>query len=459
MNTSVGYPIRVQARLEQPSRWLWLVKWFLAIPHYIVLAFLWMAFAVLSVAAFFAILFTGRYPRSIFEFNAGVLRWTWRVTYYAYGALATDRYPPFTLRDVPDYPARLEIAYPERLSRGLVLVKWWLLAIPHYLIVAVFAGGAWFAGRQAWFGNAGLISILVLVAAVVLLFTGRYPRALFDFILGLNRWVLRVALYAGLMTDEYPPFHLDTGGDEPGTLAVQTAEPGATTSALRSGWTGGRITSVVIGSVIALTSLGFFAAGGVGLYAHTALRDAAGYVTSSPESFSTSTYAVTSDRMRLDIGGAEVAGSLLGDVRLRVTPTSGGRPAFVGIGPTADAEAYLGGVAHVVVSDLRRATAQQTVGGTNAPAAPATQTFWVASATGTGTVTLDWKAQTGTWTLVAMNADGTPSVAVSADVGAKFPILPWVAGGLVAAGVVAVVIAVFMIAIPIGRAGRERSVS
>jgi hypothetical protein len=206
----------VAAALDQPlSRWLRLVKWVLAIPHYLVLAFLWVAYVVLSVVAFFAILFTGRYPRGIFDFNVGVLRWTWRVQYYSYGALATDRYPPFTLAEVPDYPAHLEVAYPEHLSRGLVLVKSWLLAIPHYLVIGIFlGGGTWAVDHHSSSVAMGLIALLVLVAAVVLLFTDRYPRSIFDLVLGLNRWVLRVAAYASLMTDEYPPFRLDMGGQE-----------------------------------------------------------------------------------------------------------------------------------------------------------------------------------------------------------------------------------------------------
>jgi hypothetical protein len=212
-------PVRIEGRLDpELSRWLWLVKWLLAIPHFVVLVFLWIAFVVLSVVAFFAILFTGRYPRGIFDFNLGVLRWTWRVSFYTYGALGTDRYPPFTLGAAPDYPATLDVAYPRELSRGLVLVKWWLLAIPHYLLVSVFLGGgyaAWGAGDHRWSSGAGVIDLLVLFAGVALLFTARYPRGLFDFVLGVDRWVARVVAYAALMTDAYPPFRLDQGGEEP----------------------------------------------------------------------------------------------------------------------------------------------------------------------------------------------------------------------------------------------------
>jgi hypothetical protein len=214
---STPYPVQVNADLEPGlSRWLWLVKWILLIPHYIVLAFLWIGFVLASLVALIAILFTSRYPRGLFDYNVGVLRWTWRVTYYGYGALATDRYPPFTLAYVPDYPARLEVAYPARLSRGLVLVKWWLLAIPHYLVVSLLVGGG-----LATPSGGGLVAVLVLVAAVVLLFTDRYPESIFDFVIGMHRWAFRVAAYAGLMTDEYPPFRLDQGGDEP----EQAAQP------------------------------------------------------------------------------------------------------------------------------------------------------------------------------------------------------------------------------------------
>lgn len=232
------YPARLLGELDPVlSRWLWLVKWFLAIPHFIVLFFLWFAFVVVTVIAGLAILFTGRYPRSLFDFNVGVLRWTWRVAFYAYGALGTDKYPPFTLART-DYPADFEVDYPERLSRGLVLVKWWLLALPHLIIIAALTGTStvrWTdpqtPGIRYESGTGfSLFGFLVLVAGVILLFSGRYQRPLFDLLLGFNRWIYRVITYTALMRDEYPPFRLDQGarelhGHNPATANADAVRP------------------------------------------------------------------------------------------------------------------------------------------------------------------------------------------------------------------------------------------
>ena len=173
---------------------------------------------VLTVVAGFSILFTARYPRGIFDFNVGVMRWTWRVSFYGLSAYGTDRYPPFSLRSDPDYPADFHVEYPERLSRGLVLVKWWLLAIPQYLVVGILVGG-WGSG------SAGVITILALLGAVVVAVTGSYPTQLFDVTMGLNRWCYRVLIYAALMRDEYPPFRFDGGGNDPGTPPAQGELP------------------------------------------------------------------------------------------------------------------------------------------------------------------------------------------------------------------------------------------
>ena len=213
-------PVWLRGDLEEPvSRWLWLVKWLLLIPHYVVLAVLWIVVAVLTVVAFFAILITGRYPRGMFDLVVGVLRWSWRVQYYGYSALGTDRYPPFALAS-SDYAADLHVAYPERLSRGLVLVKWWLLAIPQYLVVGALVGGGVTVGDFGTdtTGNTAisLVGILILIVIASLVFRGRYPQGVFDLLLGIHRWLYRVLAYALLLTDQYPPFRLDQGGREPG---------------------------------------------------------------------------------------------------------------------------------------------------------------------------------------------------------------------------------------------------
>ncbi len=215
-----AYPLRLTGRYEaSPSRWLWLVKIVLLFPHWIALIGLWIAVAVVWVIALFAILFTGRYPQALFEFVVGVLRWTWRVGFYSVALASTDRYPPFSLGPDPDYPATLEADYPERLSRGLVLVKWWLLALPQLLLVGLIGG---WSGWEIELGP-GLANVLLVIAAVALLVTGHYPRGLFDLLMGLNRWTFRVTAYVLLLTDRYPPFRLDQGENEPTAATQATA--------------------------------------------------------------------------------------------------------------------------------------------------------------------------------------------------------------------------------------------
>jgi hypothetical protein len=218
MNAAAPYRAALTGALDSnQSRWLWLVKWLLLIPHLIVLIGLWIAAWLMTIVAGFAILFTGRYPRGLFNFNLGVMRWSWRVSFYSIGAFGTDRYPPFSLRSDDRYPADFVVEYPEHLSRGLVLVKWWLLAIPQYVIVSFLVGGwgfGWLDGGHVGSGG-GLIAVLAIVAAVVRMFTGKYPLPLFDLMLGLNRWCFRVLAYSALMRDEYPPLRLDMGGSDP----------------------------------------------------------------------------------------------------------------------------------------------------------------------------------------------------------------------------------------------------
>jgi Domain of unknown function (DUF4389) len=434
------YPLRVEGALD-PSlgRWLWLVKWLLAIPHFIVLFFLWAAFVVMSIVAFFAILITGHYPRGIFDFNVGVLRWTWRVAFYSYGALGTDRYPPFTLDEVADYPARLEVDYPERLSRGLVLVKWWLLAIPQYVIVAILVGGGgWFVWWDDGAWGPGLVAVLVLIAGVALLFTTRYPRGIFGLVLGLDRWVLRVVAYAGLMTDRYPPFRLDQGAADIAT-EQRLFEPAAVEEAAVAGavpparkWTAGRIIAIVAGSILALISLGLLAGGIGGIIVDQTQRNADGFLMSPSEEFDTGTFALVSET--LDVGAEVpqwVIDELIGTVRIE---SESERPVFVGIADEADAETYLGDVRRAVVTDVGDPDYAIRRGG--APESPpGTQTFWVASTTGTGEQVLDWDVDDGDWVIVAMNADGSAGVTTELRVGAEVDPLIWIAVGVLLAGV------------------------
>ena len=432
------YPLRVEGELDPSlSRWLWALKWLLAIPHYIVLFFLWAAFVVMSIVAFFAILFTGRYPRGIFDFNVGVLRWTWRVAFYSYGALGTDRYPPFTLDDVADYPARLEVDYPERLSRGLVLVKWWLLAIPQYIVAAILLGGtSGFLWERSYWGP-GLIGVLVLIAGFALLFTTRYPRGIFDFVLGLDRWVLRVAAYAGLMTDRYPPFRLDQGasdtGPEPRLFEpAAVAESAVAEPAPKRKWTAGRIVAIVAGSILALISLGLLAGGVTGMVYDLTQRDSDGFLMSPSEQFDTASYALVSETLDVDADVPQwVIDKLIGTVRIE---SESEQSVFIGIAAESDADSYVGDVRRAVVTDIDDPDYSPRPGGP--PASPPTEeTFWVASTSGAGDQVLDWDVEDGDWVIVVMNPDGSAGVTADLRIGAEVDPLIWIALGVLLGGV------------------------
>jgi len=385
-------------------------------------------------------------------------------------------------------------------------VKWWLLAIPHYLVIGLFLGGVGYAVGDTSgavddvrLTSSGLIGLLVLVAAVVLLFTGRYPQPVFDLVLGLNRWVLRVAAYAALMTDRYPPFRLDQGGDDPSTAllsapatpsgaAVPPAGPAVTPDTrpgtpggappppppgaggpsrqasppTRDGWTTGRVVGAVLGSLMLLGSLGLAVPGIALLVADNAARDADGFLMSDRETLSSTAYAITSDNIEIHAAAAaaSVPGQLLGDARITVTPGTD-RPVFVGIAPTADVTRYLGGARHAMLVDLSggpwNRVPRYEVSGQGAPSAPPTgQDFWDARATGTGPQALTWSVDRGDWTVVVMNADGSPGVDVDVAVGATVPALGWLVGILLGLAAVGLVVSILVLTLVVRGATRAR---
>ena len=193
-----NYPVHLEGQYDvSPNRLLWIVKFILLVPHYIVVWLLSLPMIATVPLSWLAVVILGRNPQFLRAYHTGLLRWSWRVNFYGgwYGGEAsnTDRYPPFSFAPREDYPADIVIDYPERSSRLTGFFRW-LLALPHWIAVSLF--------------NA-VRNVLILLALLALLFTGRYPESLFDIIMALNRWTYRVAAYSLLLVDDYPPFSFD----------------------------------------------------------------------------------------------------------------------------------------------------------------------------------------------------------------------------------------------------------
>jgi hypothetical protein len=271
------------------------------------------------------------------------------------------------------------------------------------------------------------------------LFTGRYPRAIFEFNVGV----------------------LDVGGHKPGgtvTPAPQEPAPdlgrGTGPAGPAAGWTSGRIISVVIGALLAVCSLGVLSAGGAAVWADTAQRSA-GYVDLGSGSFTTAGRALASDTITVRSGWAWLT-PLIGQVRISVAGTGRAGGVFAGIAPASAAGRYLSGVEYTTV--IRDGGHGQRINhpGSREPQPPVSTPIWVVQASGAHTASVLWTMSDGDWTLVAMNADRSAGVAVHADVGASLPALAWLATELLAGGTVLALIAFACIIIPLRMAAAGR---
>jgi hypothetical protein len=185
----------VQLALDAPltvARWRVIGNLILAIPHFVILLVLSLVLNVVTIIAWFAILFTGNYPQGLFDFSAGILRYQWRVlTFYFF---MREPYPAFGVPTGPgdpgDDPAKLFIARPERLSRGLIFIKW-LLLIPVAVVLIILGIGAYVA---------------LIIAFFAVLFTGKWPEGLRNYVIGVFRLGMRLNVYHYLMSDVYPGF-------------------------------------------------------------------------------------------------------------------------------------------------------------------------------------------------------------------------------------------------------------
>jgi hypothetical protein len=295
------------------------------------------------------------------------------------------------------------------------------------------------------------------------------------------------------MTDQYPPFRLDMGendpgghpvgagsqptpipppagpgsqpvgpGSQPGSAFAAGSTSGATAGGLPPGpapsqsrWTAGRIVALVLGCLFALGSVGLLVAGGGLLFADRVMR-VDGYVTSDTTRLASNGHAVISSPVDLNVDGPDwpVLRSIFGDVRIRATAERRADEIFLGIAPAAKVDRYLKGVAYAEVARIGADTSSTERIGQGRPSAPTERGFWAAQVSGSGTQSLTWTPVSGTWDFVAMNADGSRPVEVQADIGATVPALTWVAVGLLVLGALVLALGVALIVGSIRRASR-----
>jgi hypothetical protein len=221
----------------------------------------------------------------------------------------------------------------------------------------------------------------------------------------------------------------------------------------------GRIVAIVAGALLCLVGLGLLG-GGAAVAAAGHSRDAAGFVTTGPAPVDSDAYAVVVPGVGVQVRGPDqvYARDLLGSVRIRATGDDPAKAIFLGLARTQDVDAYLRGVGHDEVRDIEvdpvRTDYTNRAGG--APASlPAEQTFWQRSDAGTGTRTAEWRLETGDWTVVVMNADGSAGVHADVDLGGTLPVLRGATIGLFAAGGVLLVGGVLLIVLPLVTRRRE----
>jgi hypothetical protein len=190
VEAAAEYPVTLDIdRQDQYARFMPLIKWLLAIPHYIVLFFLFIGAAIAIIISWFAVVITRRYPRGLFNYVVGVYRWYYRVG--AYVSLMTDRYPPFTLQDQPDYPVDFDIDYPEE-----GVARWrpffaGILIIPYAIAAAALLV---------------IAEVVLILVFFTILFAKRFPEGMFNLVVVAFRWVARTNAYQNWLVTKYPPF-------------------------------------------------------------------------------------------------------------------------------------------------------------------------------------------------------------------------------------------------------------